>query len=273
MTIVAISREMGSEGYAIGAAVAKALGFAYVDRQIILEAAQAYGVPEATLTAVTERRPALWERFDMERRRYLTFLEAAYYTFAAQGNVVTASRGGPFFVQDVAHALKVRITAPLAVRVRRIMARDRLDEKAATAKVRAYDRETAARVDLLFGVDWTVPTYYALVLNTQDEDLTFYTDVLVMAARHPRYQPTPASVQRLLDLRMAAQVRAALATNASTQNLTFEVTAQAGRVTLKGVVFGAGTIDAAVAVARRVPGVTGVVGEAVPVPLYQGPMM
>ena len=59
MTIVAISREMGSEGYAIGEAGAKALGFEYVDRQIILEAAQKYGVPEATLTAAAERRPSL----------------------------------------------------------------------------------------------------------------------------------------------------------------------------------------------------------------------
>ncbi len=145
MTIVAISREMGSEGYAIGAAVAKALGFEYIDRQIILQAAHAHGVPEATLAAVADRRPSLWERFDVERRRYLTFLEAAYYRFAVKGNIVTASRGGPFFVQDVSHALKVRITAPLEIRVRRIMRRDGLDEKSATAKVRAYDRETAGR--------------------------------------------------------------------------------------------------------------------------------
>ncbi|MBP1598888.1 MAG: Cytidylate kinase-like family, partial [Acidobacteria bacterium] len=49
MTIVAISREMGSGGYEIGAAVAKALSFDYVNRQILLEAAHAHGVPEATL--------------------------------------------------------------------------------------------------------------------------------------------------------------------------------------------------------------------------------
>ena len=273
MTIVAISREMGSEGYTIGEAVAKALGFEYVDRQIILEAAQKYGVPEATLTAAAERRPSLWGHFDLERSRYLTFLEAAYYTFAAQGNVVTASRGGPFFVRGVAHALKVRITAPLAVRVRRIMARDHLEEKAAAAQVRAYDREAAARVEYLFGVDWTRAEHYDLVLNTEDADWSFYTDLLVMAARHPLYQPTPASVRRLHDLRVAAQVRAALATDPRTQNLNLEVTAQAGHVLLKGVVFGPDAMDAALALARNVPGVTSVAGEPVPASMYQGPMM
>ena len=272
MTIVAISREMGSEGYAIAAAVAKALGFEYVDRQIILKAAQAHGVPEATLADAAERPPSVWERFDEERRRYLTFLEAAYYSFAEQGNLVTASRGGPFFVQDVAHAVKVRIMAPLDVRVRRIRMRERLDERAALAKVRAYDRETAARIDFLFGLDWTQPVHYDLVLNSKDDDLTFYTDLLVTAARHPRYQPTPASVQRLRNLSLAAHVQAALATDPSTQHLTLEVTADTGRVALKGVAFGAGVMAAAVSVAKRVPGVTDVSAEVVPVPLF-GPMM
>jgi cytidylate kinase len=273
MTIVAISREMGSEGYAIGAAVAKALGFEYVDRQIILQAAQAHGIPEATLTDAADRHPSLWERFDEERHQYLTFLEAAYYSFAEQGNVVTASRGGPFFVRGVAHALTVRITAPLAIRVRRIMARDRLDEKAATAKVRAYDRVTAARVDYLFNLDWTQPLHYHVVLNTDTEDLTFYTDLLAHAARHPRYQPTPASLQRLHDLSLAAHVRAVLVTDPATNHLALEVIAQAGQVTLKGVLFRPGLMDAAAKIVARVPGVKGVACEVVPVPIYQGPIM
>jgi cytidylate kinase len=263
MTIVAISREMGSGGYEIGAAVAQALHFEYVNRQILLEAAHAYGVPEATLVDVVARRPSLWERFDVERRRYLTFLEAAYYAFAERGNLVTASRSGPFFVRDVRHALKVRIMAPVEVRVRRVMAQESLDQKAATAKVRAYDREMSGRVDYLFGVDWTRPEHYDLVLNTSDDAWAFYTDFLVAAARHSWFQPTPESVQRIRDLSLAAQVRAALANDPWTQYLNIEVTAQAGRVVLRGVVFGPAVLMAAAAIAQRVSGVTSVACETV----------
>jgi len=274
MTIVAISREMGSGGYEIGAAVAKALNFEYVNRQILLEAAHAHGVPEATLVDVVERRPSLWERFDAERRRYLTFLEAAYYAFAERGNLVTASRSGPFFVRDVRHALKVRIMAPVEVRVRRVMAQARLEEKAATAKVRAYDREMAGRIDYLFGVDWTRPENYDLVINTRDDAWEFYTDLLVAAARHPRYQPTPESRQKVRDLRLAAQVRAALATDPGTQNVTIEVTAQAGRVVLTGVVFSPAVLEAAADIAKRVPGVASVSCDAAEIPQgYPGPIM
>ena len=274
MTIVAISREMGSWGSEIGAAVAKALHFEYVDRQILLEAAHAHGVPEATLVDVVERRPSLWERFDAERRRYLSFLEAAYYAFAERGNLVTASRSGPFFVRDVRHALKVRIMAPVDVRVRRVMTQERLDQKTAAAKIRAYDREMSGRIDYLFGLDWTRPEHYDLVINTSDDAWEFYTDLLVAAARHPHYQATPESQQKVRDLSLAAQVRAAIATDPGTQHLNVEVTAQAGRVALTGVVFSATVLEAAAEVAKRVPGVASVSCEAVEIPrVYPGPIM
>ncbi len=274
MTIVAISREMGSGGYEIGAAVAKALGFEYVDRQILLRAAHAHGVPEAKLVEAVDHRLSLWERFDTERRRYLTFLEAAYYAFAEQGNLVTASRSGPFFVRDVRHALKVRIMAPVEVRVRRVMTQERLDQKAAVAKVRAYDREMAARIDYLFGLDWTQPENYDLVVNTQDDAWDFYADCLVTAARHPRYQPTPESRQRVHDLSLAAQVRAALATDPGTEHLNVEATAETGHVVLKAVVFSPTALETAALVAKRVPGVTSVSCEGEEVPrVYPGPMM
>jgi cytidylate kinase len=274
MTMVAISREMGSGGYEIGAAVARALNYEYVNRQILLEAAHAHGVPETKLAEAVEHRLTLWRRFDEERRRYLIFLQAAYYAFAQKGNLVTASRSGPFFVRDVSHALKVRVMAPFEVRVRRVMAQGGLDEKAASAKLRAYDREMSGRIDYLFGLDWTLPEHYDLVLNTGTDAWDFYTDLLVAAARHPRYQPTPESRQRVRDLSLAAQVRAAIAKDPVTRNLHVEVTAQAGRVALQGVVFSAAMIGAAVDVAGRVPGVAAVSHEAVESPpIYAGPIM
>jgi cytidylate kinase len=274
MTIVAISRELGSGGNAIAAAVAKALNFEYVEREILLRAARVHEVPEEKIADVDERRLSLWERFDEEKRRYLVFIEAAYYSFAERGNVVTAGRGGPFFLRGVSHALKVRIMAPFEIRVRRVMEQERLDHKAAAAKVRNYDRELSGRIDYLFGLDWTLPENYDLVINTGNDAWEFYTHLLVSAARHPQYQPTPESQQRVCDLSLAAQVRAAIAKDPRTQNINVEVTAQTGRVALKGVVFGPAMLDAAAEVARCVPGVTNVSCEAVEIPrVYPGPIM
>ena len=274
MSIVAISRELGSGGNAIAAAVAKALNYEYVEREIILRAAQAHGVPEEKIADAAEHRLTLWGRFDEERRRYLIFLEAAYYSFAEKGNLVTASRGGPFFVRDVSHAVKVRIMAPFDVRVRRIKEREKLDQKAAVVKVRSYDRELSGRIDYLFGLDWTLPENYDLVINTGTDAWGFYTDLLVAAARQPQYQPTPESQQRVRDLSLAAHVRAAIAADLRTKSINVEATAKAGQVALRGVVFSPAMMDTAAEVAKHVPGVTEVLCEAVEIPrVYPGPIM
>jgi cytidylate kinase len=274
MTIVAVSREMGSGGYEVAAAVAKALNFQYVDREILLRAAQSHGVPEEKISDVADRRLSLWERFDEEKRRYLIFIEAAYYSFAEQGNLVTAGRSGPFFLRDVGHALRVRIMAPFDVRVKRIMEQDKVDMRTASMKVKEYDRELAGRIDYLFGLDWTKPEHYDLVINTAGGDWKFYVDLLAAAARHPQFQPTPESTQRIRDLSLAAQVRAAIAKDPVTKNINVEVTAQAGQVALKGVVFSPAMMDAAAEVAKRIPGVGPVSCEAVEIPrVYPGPIM
>ena len=274
MTIVAISREMGSGGYEVAAAVAKTLGFDYVDREILLHAARVHDVSEEKITDVADRHLSLWERFDEEKRRYLTFIEAAYYAFVEKDNLVTAGRGAPFFLRGVTHALRVRIIAPFDVRVRRVMDRETLEHKAAIAKVRNYDREMVGRIDYLFGLDWTLAENYDLVINTETDAWQFYVDLVVAAARHPRYQPTTESVQRVRDLSLAARVRAAIAKDPLTKNINVEVVAHAGEVALKGVVFSPAMMDAAANVARQVSGVTQVSCEAVEIPrVYPGPIM
>jgi cytidylate kinase len=274
MTIVAVSREMGSGGYEVAAAVAKALNFQYVDREILLRAAQSHGVPEEKITDVADRRLSLWERFDEEKRRYLIFIEAAYYSFAEQGNLVTAGRSGPFFLRDVSHALRVRIMAPFDVRVKRVMAQEKVDMRTATARVKNYDRELAGRIDYLFGLDWTKPDHYDVVINTAGANWKFYVDLLVAGARNPQFQPTAESIQRVKDLSLAAQVRAAIAKDPVTKNINVEVAAEAGHVALKGVVFSPAMMDAAAEVAKRIPGVSGVSCEAVEIPrVYPGPIM
>jgi len=274
MTIVAISRELGSGGNTIAATVAKALNYEFVDRKIVLRAAQTHGVPAEKIAAADEHRLSVWQRFNEERRRYLIFIEAAYLSFAERGNVVTAGRGGPFFLRGVSHAVKVKLMAPFDVRVRRVMEQDHVDHKTATARVQAYHRELCGRIDYLFGLDWTQPENYDVVINTQDDAWAFYTDLLVAAARHPRYQPTPESLQKIRDLSLAAQVRAAIADAPVTKHLYLEVSARTGRVALKGVVFSPATLDAAAETAGRVPGVIQVTCEAVTISsIDPGPIM
>lgn len=258
MAIIAISRQMGSGGYTIAAAAAKALNYDYVDRQMIVNAAKAYDVREVDLAKASERHLSGWQAFDEEKLRYRTFLDAAYYRFAEKDNVVTAGRGIATLVHGVDHALRIRIIAPFEVRVARTMKKENLDHAKATHRVHEYDRDVTARIGYLFGPAWMIPENYDLVINTVRDDPALYTDMVVSIASHPRFGATPESTQMIKNLSLAAQVRAALAQNAHTRTTHLEVTADKSHVSLKGPVWDVAVRDAVMRVAKEVPGVLSV---------------
>ena len=271
MAIIAISRQMGSGGYTIAAAVAKAMNYEYVDREIIMRAAKDYEVPEAELEQVAQRRLTLWEHFDEGKLRTLAFLHAAYYAIAERDNVVTAGRGIASLVQGVSHALRVRIIAPFEVRVQRTMHKEHLNHAHAVSRVRAYDREVAARIAYLFGPEWDIPENYDLVLNSVRDDPQLYADLVVAVARHPSFQTTPESLQHVRDLSLAARVHAAIVKHPETRHLFFEATADNGHVSLKGVVRQPGVREEIAKVASAVPGVVSVTCEQITTAFYPGP--
>jgi len=269
MAIIAISRQMGSGGYTIAAAVAKILKYEYVDRQMIIDAAKAFDVSEAKIAEAAERRLSGWQRFDEERLRYRIFLDAAFYAIAERDNVVTAGRGIASLVRGIRHALRVRIMAPFDIRVERIMKKEGIDHAKAAHKIREYDRDVVARISYLFGPEWVLPENYDVVINTLRDDPALYADMVASLAIHPQFAPTPESTQMIRNLSLAAQVRAAMAKDPRTQSaLDLDVTADRGRVSVTGSVRHAAVREAVTGVAREVPGVVGVSSEQVVVSFY-----
>lgn len=272
MAIIAISRQMGSGGYTIAAAVARALKYDYADRQMIIDAAKAFDVPEAKLAEVAEHRLSAWQRFDEEKIRYRIFLDAAFFTIAERDNVVTAGRGIVSLVRGVTHALRIRIIAPFEVRVARIMKKENLDHAKAAHRIREYDRDVAARISYLFGPEWLLPENYDVVINTVRDDPALYADMVASLAVNPGFAPTPDSTQFVRNLSLAAQVRAAIARDPHTHAaLHVEVAADKGHVSLGGSVRHPAIREAVASVAREVPGVVSVSSEQLVLSLYHTP--
>src|SRR5579871_2915574 len=257
MAVVAISREIGTAGNQVGLAVARALGCAFVDREIIVEAARRYEVAAERLADVDERAPSFWQRFDRERRRLLVFIRAALLDRLADGACVVTGRLAPMLLRDVPPVLLVRVTAPLDVRVRRVMAEARLDEPAAQAQS-LFDLE-----------DWRDPVHYDVVVNTARLAVEECAALVVRAAEAEAHRPSPAVLARLRDHALAAAVHAALGRERTLGALAIEVASEGGRVTLGGAVIGPAHAARARAIAAAVPGVREILcrsAEPVPIP-------
>ena len=209
MSIVAISQMLGSLGDEIGGELARVLGHEFADRETILKAAEQFSEGVRGFAQLTEGKLTLWECLAESKRRYLTSVEAVIWELAARDNVVIVGRGAAFVLQDVRHALRVRVTAPQHLRVRRVEGQRGLTPDAVEL-VRQSDREHAARIRFLYDAAWDDPHRYDLVVNTERLDVKGAVQTIRASLEQERYETTPASLAKVRNRSLAASAQAAL---------------------------------------------------------------
>lgn len=266
MAIVTIAHETGSGGPEIGLELSKRLGYRYVDRDMLSQAAHRYGVGEDKLTELDEKKPSLFERFDVETRQYITVLQSALFDAAEEDNVVINSRGGQVLLRGISHSLRIKVIAPIELRVKRVMnklsgqAQESVDVRTAAEMVRRSDQEKHGRIRYLYDVDWGDPALYDLVVNT--EKVTVDAAVEVVTGLVSRLVVTEESRQQVRDRGLASRVRAALAAHLETRKYRINVEADRGVIRLEGTA----ALEKATDVARTVPGVIDVKSALLEVP-------
>ena len=268
MAIVTISHQMGAGGTEIGLALARRLGYHYVDHELLEDAVRRYGVAEEKLSHLDETKPSLFERFDTETRHYITVLQTTLLEFAEADNVVLMGRGGQWLLRGIPHVLRVRIIAPFEQRVRRWIRRvaaqsgETPNQRAVVDLVRRDDGEKAGRMRYLYEVDIVDPNLYDMVVNTERLACEPVVEMLERAVCRPEMATTDAGRQVVASRALASRVQVALATHPDTRRYRVTVEADAGVVTLEGTA----ALDRAVEVARTVPGVVQVTTRQVDIP-------
>jgi cytidylate kinase len=269
MAIVTISHQMGTGGPEIGMALAKRLDYRYVDQDLISDAARRYGCIEEKLSHLDESKPSLFERFDVETRRYITVIQTALLEFAEADNIVLMGRGGQWLLRGIPHVLRVRVTDRFEQRVRNWIRRtadltgETPNQRAATEFVRRDDNDRAGRMKYLYEVDISDPALYDVVLNAEKVSHDAAVLLIEGLVRRPEFQTTEVARAIVAARTLASRVQVALATHPETRKHRITVEAKDGVLTLEG---GTAALDHAVEVARSVPGVRLVKTQQVEIP-------
>ena len=209
MSIVTVSRGTYSQGRDVAEKLAQRLGYQCISREIMVEAAKEFNIPELKLVEAMQDPPSILERFTYGRERYLAYFQAVLLEHFQKDNVVYHGLVGHFLVRDVAHVLKVRIIAEMEDRVRLMMERKGVTEEYALRFMKRVD-ETRRKWSLhLYGIDTHDPTLYDIVIRIKKLSTEDATDILCHALELDRFRPTPESRQAIDDLCVAAQVRSA----------------------------------------------------------------
>ena len=152
--------------------VADALGFRYVDEEILLAAAEKEGLHPEHLARVERSRTGLSRlevdivtggAFDEIQR---SLIRVAIHEMAAAGSVVIVAHAASLALAGNDRVLRVLITATPDVRAARLAQTEQLDEREAAKRIASSDKERAAYIKRFYGLDHELPSHYDLVVST-----------------------------------------------------------------------------------------------------------
>ena len=267
MCIITVSHAAFTGGSEIAEKVASSLNYRCVNREVLLEASQRYGIPEAKFTEVLETQGRWWERWLESLRLYRITLQAAMCEVAQGGRIVYHGRAGQELFPGIRHVLKVLIIASMEYRIEQVKARRGLNNDSARQFLKELDRVRGRRLRALFNIDWQDAVGYDLVINTSRISSTMAADLIAEAARHAEFQPTAESEKAFGDLTVTARVQAALITSPKTRNVILNVRSDAGRVYISGVLADPDLEKEIVRIVKGVSGVVDVVTDIEPPPI------
>lgn len=186
MTVITISRQMGSLGHEIGILVANQLGYRVVWRDLINQAAKRAGAPEIALAVIDELGLLGVTPTADERLKYVEAVTSVMRDFAEEGDVVIVGRGGQVALRDYPGVIHIRLIAAIDVRARRISVKDNISLQAAEARINASDKHRADFLKNYYNNQLDDPELYHLILNTGFISMESAADLIVHLVNNHR---------------------------------------------------------------------------------------
>lgn len=210
MAVITISRQLGSHGARIARTLAKDLGYALVDKGTINRVIRQYGITR--LDRIYDHKPKIWELFNEDSALTIQMMNETIAAFAAQGDVVILGRGGFRVLRGLSDVLNVFVTAPDAVRAKRIGKRDEIGVGEAAEIIRSDDELRSRFVSLFYGADWADKSAFDLVVDTGElSDADAVARIAAEAAALPSYAEGPSAAGLEVDVVLRETVEQELA--------------------------------------------------------------
>ena len=191
MAIITISRGSLSGGKALAGCLAERLGYPTLGREVLLEAAESMGISEDDFRGKFESAPGLWARLTKDREKYILAMQTALAEWCTRGDLVYHGLSGQVLLAGLPGVLRVRLVAPVELRIRAFMATNPLLSHAQAQEfVEHVDQDRARWVRLMYGVDVTDTANYDITVNLKRLSLESACVTISEAASQPRYQIT-----------------------------------------------------------------------------------
>lgn len=257
MPVIAMTQEMGSLGKDVAMHLAKTMNLAVMRHEVVDHIAEQMDLPKSAIRRVRQGKASFVERMKIDQRDLAIYTAEEVCELAEQGNIILRGWGATCILRPVQHVACVRITRSFEKRVEWLKANLHTDDtEFAEAEIRRSDTAHGSRIRQLYGVRWGDPVLYDLVLNMDQLSVETAASMIQHLVSRPEFQETPQSRQKLKNLTLEAEIRAALRHHPATHNTSITIEARDdGAIVLCGIVISKAERDEVEKLALAVPGV------------------
>jgi cytidylate kinase len=238
MTVIAMTRGIGSHGNEIAAKVAERLGLEIVRSEVAANnVARRLGVSEGAVLRYLDGSASLLERWQIDRRKLFPYAAEEILQLALKGDVLIKGWGAATLLRELPQVISVRVCAPMDYRVRVMMERlGRKDAHAVRGEIERFDAARGRTLRAYFNVEQEDARLYHVVLNTERLSIGACVQSICELAESPRFRDTLNSRSALANKLLEAKISSALVENISVAMapLGVSVSVADGKVTLSG---------------------------------------
>jgi cytidylate kinase len=261
MAIITISRGTFSGGVAVAEELSRKLGYPCISKEIILDAAEEFGIPEDKLIAAMEKPPKAWIEAPSKKTAHLNYVRYALLKRARKNDLVYHGYAGHLLMGDIAHILRVRVIANMEYRIKAAMEKENLKRKEAITLIKKMDKQSFNWTRFLYGVDWHDSALYDVVINLDRMSVKSAVDIIAGMTELADFKPDENSKVEFNNQILSSMVWAALTKDDRTNNSNLHVVSDNGTVKISGSAGSQESYNAITEITKGVEGVSEVVNE------------
>jgi cytidylate kinase len=199
-------------------------GLRCISREDLLAVVAKHG--DLALKVVTQLSEATsaYDHFSKLRRPYVILMRQALLEELLQDNILYQGFSGQLLVPRIKHFVRIRINAPLDLRIPPTMERLKIDKESACKYIREMDEQRVRWARYTYGKDIRDPLLYDLQFNLGHMSMMVLCDILENLMSATDLQASEESQNQVRRLFQSTNIEAALVCDPRTRN--FEVHAQ-----------------------------------------------
>jgi cytidylate kinase len=232
MAIVMISSMYQGGREELAQALARKTNWPVLSREELVEGARKLGIRVGRLEVSMIKTPGLTEKLAREKDLYVAYLTATLCEKARQGDFIYHGRAGHLFLPGVSHRLRVGLTVPQELRIKRTAQALKISRERAENYLEQLDEDVAKWTRYVHRMESRDPNNFDVFFNLENIGLSNAAGILCNMAELPDFQPTPVSTKLLSDLYLSSQAKLRLAMDERTRGANLQVQADSGVLTV-----------------------------------------